>query len=38
MESPETKELQIFLDVATEAAMTAGVILEDLVGKLEKIE
>ena len=38
MNLPDTKELQIFLDVATEAAMTAGVILEDLVDKLEKIE
>ena len=33
MNLPDTKELQIFLDVATEAAMTAGVILEDLVDK-----
>ena len=38
MNLPETKELQILLDVATEAAMTAGVILENLVDKLEQIE
>ncbi len=38
MEFPNKKELETFLDVATEAVMTAGVILEDLVGQLEKIE
>ncbi|MGB5770158.1 MAG: inositol monophosphatase family protein, partial [Crocosphaera sp.] len=38
MEFPNKNELETFLDVATEAAMTAGIILEDLVGQLEKIE
>lgn len=38
MEFPQKNELEIFLDVATEAVMTAGVILQDLVGQLEKIE
>ncbi len=38
MEFPNQKELETFLDVATEAVMTAGIILENLVGQLEKIE
>ncbi len=38
MQQPSQNELQIFLDVATEAVMTAGVILQDLCGQLEKIE
>ncbi|MEM8779921.1 MAG: inositol monophosphatase family protein [Cyanobacteria bacterium P01_G01_bin.49] len=38
MELPNQNELDILLDVATEAVMTAGIILQDLVGNLEKIE
>ncbi|HAC63891.1 MAG TPA: inositol monophosphatase [Cyanothece sp. UBA12306] len=38
MQQPSQNELEIFLDIATEAVMTAGVILEDLWGQLEKIE
>lgn len=32
------EQLQIFLDIATEAAMSAGAILQDLWGKIENIE
>lgn len=38
MQQPSRNELEIFLDVATEAVMTSGVILQDLWGQLEKIE
>ena len=38
MEFPKQNELKSLLDVATEAVMTAGIILQDLVGQLEKIE
>jgi myo-inositol-1(or 4)-monophosphatase len=33
-----SEQLQIFLDIATEAAMSAGIILQECWGKLEKIE
>ena len=35
---PSTKELNILLDIATEAALTAGAILQDYRGKLTTIE
>ncbi|MEA5511531.1 inositol monophosphatase family protein [Crocosphaera sp. UHCC 0190] len=38
MELPSQKERELFLDIATESVMTAGIILQDLVGQLEKIE
>lgn len=38
MEQPTLNEREIFLDIATEAVMSAGVILQDLLGQLEKIE
>jgi myo-inositol-1(or 4)-monophosphatase len=38
MLQPSSEQLQIFLDIATEAVMSAGIILENLWGKLEKIE
>jgi myo-inositol-1(or 4)-monophosphatase len=38
MYKPSQNELEILLEVATETVMTAGVILQDLWGKLEKIE
>jgi myo-inositol-1(or 4)-monophosphatase len=38
MSQPILHELQIFLDIATEAAMAAGAILKDYLGKLEDIE
>ncbi|MBE9181219.1 inositol monophosphatase [Oculatella sp. LEGE 06141] len=38
MTQPTPDQLQIFLDVATEAALTAGTILQDCWGKLETIE
>jgi myo-inositol-1(or 4)-monophosphatase len=31
-------QLQIFLDIATEAALSAGVVLRDFLGKIEEIE
>lgn len=33
-----TDQLQIFLDVATEAALAAGTVLQDYVGKLEDVQ
>ena len=38
MQKPVQNELEILLDVATEAVMTAGIILQKLWGKLKKIE
>ncbi|GBF82238.1 inositol monophosphatase family protein [Aphanothece sacrum] len=38
MEQTTLNEREIFLDIATEAVMSAGVILQDLLGQLEKIE
>ena len=38
MSQATTEELQIFLDIATEAAMVAGVILQTYWGKLEAVE
>ena len=38
MHRPSQNELEILLEVATETVMTAGVVLQDLWGKLEKIE
>ena len=38
MSQPSPRELQIFLDIATEAAMAAGAILKDYLGKLEAVE
>ncbi len=38
MDKHSLKELQIFLDIATEAAMAAGIVLENHFGKLEQIE
>jgi myo-inositol-1(or 4)-monophosphatase len=38
MHHPSLEQLQIFQDIATEAAMTAGVVLQDHWGKLETIE
>jgi myo-inositol-1(or 4)-monophosphatase len=32
------QQLQIFLDIATEAAMAAGAILKDYWGKLDEVE
>ncbi|MDX2099224.1 MAG: inositol monophosphatase family protein [Leptolyngbyaceae cyanobacterium bins.59] len=36
--SPTPDQLQIFLDIATEAALAAGVVLQDFCGKLEDIQ
>ncbi len=33
-----SRDLQVFLDIATEAALAAGVVLQDFSGKLEQIE
>jgi myo-inositol-1(or 4)-monophosphatase len=38
MSFPSAHELQILLDVATEAALAAGVVLQDFWGKLESIQ
>ncbi|NET09462.1 MAG: inositol monophosphatase [Merismopedia sp. SIO2A8] len=38
MSTPSTQELQILLDIATEAALAAGVILQDYCGKLTNVE
>ncbi|MEB3229807.1 MAG: inositol monophosphatase family protein, partial [Leptolyngbyaceae bacterium] len=38
MSAPSPKDLQIFLDIATEAALAAGVILKDYCGKLTNVE
>lgn len=38
MNQPTTEQLQIFLDIATEAVMAAGAILQDYWGKLEAVE
>src|SRR5919199_493127 len=38
MSQHTSRELQIFLDIATEAAIAAGVILKDYWGKLEAVE
>lgn len=38
MPNPSCEQLQIFLDIATEAALTAGVILQDYWGKLEVVQ
>ncbi|NEQ99264.1 MAG: inositol monophosphatase [Cyanothece sp. SIO2G6] len=38
MSVPSTQDLQIFLDIATEAALAAGVILKDYCGQLTQIE
>ena len=38
MSNPSPKELRILLDIATEAALTAGAILQDYCGKLTEIE
>ncbi|ACK64629.1 Inositol-phosphate phosphatase [Rippkaea orientalis PCC 8801] len=38
MQKISQNELEIFLDIATEAVMTAGVILQNLWGQLEKIQ
>ncbi|BBA80134.1 inositol monophophatase [cyanobacterium endosymbiont of Rhopalodia gibberula] len=38
MHKPSQNELETLLEIATEAVMTAGVILQDLWGKLERIE
>src|SRR6476469_11264104 len=38
MSNPSPEQLQIFLDVATEAVLAAGVILQDYWGHLEAIE
>ncbi|MGK7891295.1 MAG: inositol monophosphatase family protein [Leptolyngbyaceae cyanobacterium] len=38
MSTPSTQDLQIFLDIATEAVLAAGVILKDYCGKLTHIE
>ena len=38
MDQHSSEQLQIFLDIATEAAMSAGVILQEHWGKLEQIE
>ena len=38
MSHPSPEQLQIFLDVATEAVLAAGVILQDYWGQLEAIE
>ncbi|HEY9794585.1 MAG TPA: inositol monophosphatase family protein [Leptolyngbyaceae cyanobacterium] len=38
MSQATTEQLQIFLDIATEAAMAAGVILQTYWGKLEAVE
>lgn len=38
MSQHSPRELQIFLDIATEAAMAAGAILKDYLGKLEAVE
>ena len=38
MSQNSSKQLEIFLDIATEAAIAAGVILQDNWGKLEQIE
>ncbi|MBE9167747.1 inositol monophosphatase [Pleurocapsales cyanobacterium LEGE 06147] len=37
-QTPSSTQLEIFLDIATEAAIAAGVILQDNWGKLEQIE
>jgi myo-inositol-1(or 4)-monophosphatase len=38
MSQPSPEQLQIFLDIATEAAMSAGVILQNYWGKLDSVE
>ncbi len=38
MTSISTTDLQIFLDVATEAVLAAGTVLQDFLGKLDEIE
>lgn len=38
MTSISTHDLQIFLDVATEAALAAGTVLQDFLGKLDTVE
>jgi myo-inositol-1(or 4)-monophosphatase len=38
MSQPTPEQLQIFLDIATEAVMAAGTILEAYWGKLETVE
>ncbi|MGK7929264.1 MAG: inositol monophosphatase family protein [Spirulina sp.] len=38
MQSTSVEQLQIFLDIATEAALSAGAILRDRWGKIESIE
>jgi myo-inositol-1(or 4)-monophosphatase len=38
MSQPSLEQLQIFLDIATEAVLAAGVVLQDNWGKLEQIE
>lgn len=38
MHSPSELELRVFLDIATEAALAAGVILQDYWGKLDDIQ